>query len=47
MREKVSEISAAATGEYSLELAIAKIRSQWDKLMFSLLPYNDTFILGK
>lgn len=43
IRDQVSDISSSASGEYSLELQLNKIKIEWELLKFSLVVYsNDT-----
>jgi dynein heavy chain len=41
IRDQVSDISNAASGEYSLELQLNKIKVEWETLKFSLLTYSN------
>ncbi|CAG9462898.1 unnamed protein product [Pedinophyceae sp. YPF-701] len=46
--DKVQEISATASKEYSLEKALDKMAADWEGLDFIVVPYKDTgtYILG-
>ena len=40
--DKIEEISGRATKEYALEKSLEKMKSDWEGVEFTLLPYRDT-----
>lgn len=48
IKQKISDISAIASGEYSLEITLAKIKRQWESMSFTVIAHQSdtTFILG-
>ncbi|XP_033109939.1 dynein heavy chain 3, axonemal-like isoform X2 [Anneissia japonica] len=40
--EKLEEVGAAASKEYSLEKAMEKMKGEWADVYFELIPYRDT-----
>ena len=40
--DKIEEISGRATKEYALEKSLEKMKSDWEGIEFTLLPYRDT-----
>ena len=46
--DELSEISALASKEYAIEMAVIKMKQDWDKMSFAFAPYkktDDMFIL--
>jgi dynein heavy chain len=39
---RLEEISGAASKEYSMEKAIAKMKDDWKEMRFELVPYRET-----